>query len=472
MQPPTKTTIPPQLNLAQSVQLSATALEAPLPQRQLRSHERQKLQRTNHGNNNNNNNDSCHNDNCQKQQQQPSGHHMGWMLTPGAHKIFKITSLATNSYIQVFVLITMLLTVLSAQQSSAAQAAPTQISWATMNATARQHHNLLKHLYSHHHLHHRLQLHHPAVQASAKSHLPLALKQHPASQLPFLPDANDDSQYAQRHDTRNQLETDIDGEKRFLRKRQLTWHAFYTKTMNSSNIAWQNPCGGQYIKTKRTPKVGRKEARKEIFKNLITYTNNIYKTLRSSDLSAIDIRNMSMWAKKTRRYKFLPQMLKPSNKTLRHCHRDMQHFVAACDYLFRASLHWDYIKEMQESQTSKELNLLCTNAREFQCNLEAAINNTMLHSKAKKTKGLLRLSRKRMEKKLNFYTDVRHTSPLNWHKVKNETTAKEIHPLDLKMFKARFLKYIKQFLQFPPQRKNKDEGSKMHKMRKSQKKTN
>uniref|UniRef100_A0A1I8Q1F6 Uncharacterized protein n=1 Tax=Stomoxys calcitrans TaxID=35570 RepID=A0A1I8Q1F6_STOCA len=425
MQPPTKTTIPPQLNLAQSVQLSATALEAPLPQRQLRSHERQrqldegKLQRTNHGNNTN---DSCHNDNCQKQQQQPSGHHMGWMLTPGAHKIFKITSLATNSYIQVFVLITMLLTVLSAQQSSAAQAAPTQISWATMNATARQHHNLLKHLYSHHHLHHRLQLHHPAVQASAKSHLPLALKQHPASQLPFLPDANDDSQYAQRHDTRNQLETDIDGEKRFLRKRQLTWHAFYTKTMNSSNIAWQNPCGGQYIKTKRTPKVGRKEARKE--------------------------------------------------KTLRHCHRDMQDFVAACDYLFRASLHWDYIKEMQESQTSKELNLLCTNAREFQCNLEAAINNTMLHSKAKKTKGLLRLSRKRMEKKLNFYTDVRHTSPLNWHKVKNETTAKEIHPLDLKMFKARFLKYIKQFLQFPPQRKNKDEGSKMHKMRKSQKKTN
>ncbi|XP_058977446.1 probable serine/threonine-protein kinase roco11 [Musca domestica] len=395
------------------------------------------------------------------------------MLTLGTHKIYKITSLTIDSYKQLFAVITMLLTVLSVQQSNAAfaMAVPVRASVSTSSSSSSspsappasapsqavqdlsvlasvpvQQHNLLQH--------HTKHLHSSApLTRMQHGHL-----QHPEAQLNLLLDNtnnnnnnninNNHHNNANHHHYEHQSETDIATEERLLHKRHTSWHDLYDQTMNSNDIVWYNPCGGHYVNINDSKTAKKKSPMKKTLRKLQNATVIEYNSLNVRQLAAIDIRNMSMWNKYDEKYKFLPQIEIPSNISLRRCHRQMQTYVAAFDYLHRAQLDWDYNKGMQQSQTSRELLSLRNNARSILCNIEHAVNNTTSKSKADRTINSLLISRRRMEKLLQFDTDIKKVSPLRWNKNAdiNDNNLKHISPIDLKFVKSRYLTYLRKFI--------------------------
>ncbi|XP_061395306.1 uncharacterized protein LOC133330919, partial [Musca vetustissima] len=181
----------------------------------------------------------------------------------------------------------------------------------------------------------------------------------------------------------------METEERLLHKRHTTsWHDLYTRTMNSNDIVWYNPCGGHYINSNNVDnkKTSKKPPLKKILRTLQKATVKEHNSLNARQLEAIDIRNMSMWnVGYDNKYKFLPQIEEKSNFSLRRCYHQMQKYVAGFDYLHRAQLTWDYNKGMQQSQTSRELLSLRNNARTILCNIEHAINNTTTKSKVSRT---------------------------------------------------------------------------------------
>lgn len=245
------------------------------------------LQLTNNDDDNNNNSiTSCHNCNCQQRHHCLGGGRccscqFWWMLTLGTHKIYKITSLTIDSYKQLFAVITMLLTVLSVQQSNAAfaMAVPVRASVSSSSAPPAsapsqaaqdlsvlasvpvQQHNLLQH--------HTKHLHSLApLTRMQHGHL-----QHPEAQLNLLLDNtnnnnnninNNHHNNANHHHYEHQSETDIATEERLLHKRHTSWHDLYDQTMNSNDIVWYNPCGGHYVNINDSKTAKKKSPMKKV----------------------------------------------------------------------------------------------------------------------------------------------------------------------------------------------------------------
>lgn len=172
------------------------------------------------------------------------------MLTLGTHKIYKITSLTADSYKQLFALITMLLTVLSVQQSTFAMAAPLQQQSSSSQPTQLVLHHELPtqdnyvQPQSSHHYHHQTRYPHDHDQNHR-------LRQpHPEHQLHLLLAENDDNN--QHH--HRQLETGTTEAGERLHKRHISWQDYYFGTMNYTEDAWYNPCGGQYDDSQKKSK--------------------------------------------------------------------------------------------------------------------------------------------------------------------------------------------------------------------------
>ncbi|XP_075157203.1 uncharacterized protein LOC142230447 [Haematobia irritans] len=378
------------------------------------------------------------------------------MLSLGTHKIYKITSLTTDSYKPLFVLITMLLTVLSVQQSSAAviplAAATAKAASLQQLATAiTQRHNLQQHhpppdhpLNVPYHHRHNYRHHHRRLQQHLNQQHPP--QPHPEIHLNLLLDTNGD------HDDYGHLlgqsETDIDNVERLLHKRHMDFATYYRKTMNSDNIEWYNPCGGHHVDVNKKPKAKSKPPIKKILRTLKNATVRVYNSLNVHELNAIVIRNMSMWDAHAQGYEFLP-ILNESVKSLRRWHREMQYYVAAFYYLHRAQLYWDYNKNMKESQTSHELYLLRNNAREILCNIENAINITNNYSKVNTIIDKLFIPRERMESHLSsFKEEIQLVSPLYWNPSQPFDESYVMNDINLRFAKSRYLKYIRKFIRF------------------------
>ncbi|XP_073832049.1 uncharacterized protein [Musca autumnalis] len=437
------------------------------------------------------------------------------LLTLGTHKIYKITSLTIDSYKQLFALITMLLTVLSVQQSNAAfaMAAPTTnslllsssspplspspqaivLAAAAAASVPVQQHNLLQHHSAR--LPSRMMPNNPRT----RRHL-----QHPeAPQFNLLLDEtnnnhnnnnnnnyNDNNHHRRRHHPRHyqhQSQTDIDTEERLLYKRQTSWDDLYARTMNSQDIAWSNPCGGHYVNTNDNSNNNKKLIKKrtpikKILRALRNATNMEYLSLNAKQLTAIDIRNMSMWDQHNESYKFLPQIPTKSKITLRSWYKQLQYYVASFDYLHRVQLNWDYNKRNKPSNVLQELLALRNNARAILCDIEHSINNTTTNSKEKRPFDSLVIKREEMESYLTFATDIKTVSPLTWNKNKDPTNGNkliDINQLDLKFAKSRYLTYVRKFIKLlrtimkeskKPQRNKSQERQRQQKQRRNKKK--
>ncbi|KAI8126871.1 hypothetical protein CVS40_3205 [Lucilia cuprina] len=351
------------------------------------------------------------------------------MLTQSfTHKSHKITTLTTDSYKQLFVLITMLLTVLSVQPSTFTMAAPMQ-QQLQLQYQPQQY-----------------QLTQPQLQPLEQHNLPYDFLHQQPSQLYEILLA--EKQHLETDNVRTRREEMenianlVDVDKIF--KRQINFHDSYHITMQSQTINWYNPCGGIHkmaekpVKRKRPPPI-KKELRK-LQNATVKYYNFI-----KENLHAINIGNMKQWDSAAENYSFLPKLNTNSSISLRHWHRQMQIYVAAFEYLHRAQLHFDYLKDNQKSPFAKELNLLMINARTILCNIEHAINNTTTRKRATNIDSLF-INRTRMENILNFATNIKYVSPLRWHDIRTDDKSWTVNVLDLRFAKSHYYVFLRKLM--------------------------
>lgn len=195
------------------------------------------------------------------------------MLTQSfTHKSHKITTLTTDSYKQLFVLITMLLTVLSAQPSTFTMAAPLE---QPQQYQLRQTQQRQQQQYN---------LPYDTLQHSQLQEILLTEK------LQYKHDYHynylNHNHHLRQHLRQHQLETDFvvnenngedNDEEERLHKREISWHDYYNSIMQSQAINWYNPCGGiskmegKPVKRKRPPPI-----KKVSFKS---YAQDYYKEL-------------------------------------------------------------------------------------------------------------------------------------------------------------------------------------------------
>jgi len=119
------------------------------------------------------------------------------------------------------------------------------------------------------------------------------------------------------------------------RKRNSNWIDYRNFDENTTALEWANPCGGNYhpsagdrFNRQRPRQVSSNgsalwtrsicnplpilSASPQSFNQLKRHAFREYRSLNSSQDSAIDIRNMTMWSLHTHNYKFLPK-LKPNS---------------------------------------------------------------------------------------------------------------------------------------------------------------
>ena len=190
------------------------------------------------------------------------------------HKIHKITTRTiTDSYKQLFVLITVLLTILSLQ--------PTTI--LTMAAPLEPQHNYQQHfLHTYHQQQQQLQ---PQQPQPSQLHEIMLAERHRYDHDNYInhhyrhhQKQQQQQQSQQHHQRQLQIETDLnrnlkkskaniiryersDDDEDRLRKREISWHEYYQRIMQSQAINWYNPCGGislrneTPVKRKRPPPI-------------------------------------------------------------------------------------------------------------------------------------------------------------------------------------------------------------------------
>lgn len=174
------------------------------------------------------------------------------------HKSHKITILTTDSYKQLFVLITMLLTVLSVQPLTLTMAAPSEHAQHYQQLTPSQAQLLVQTHNSPYETNHHRQLQ-EILLAQKQSH------KHDHQQRHYY--YNNQHNYYRHQPLPQQLTTDIPlpkegaNEEERLRKREISWHDYYNSIMQSQVINWYNPCGGiskmdeKPVKRKRPPPI-------------------------------------------------------------------------------------------------------------------------------------------------------------------------------------------------------------------------
>ncbi|KAH8288172.1 hypothetical protein KR054_006626 [Drosophila jambulina] len=158
------------------------------------------------------------------------------------------------------------------------------------------------------------------------------------------------------------------------RKRNSNWIDYRNFDENTTALEWANPCGGNYH-----PSAGDRLSRqrpRQSFNQLKRHAFREYRSLNSSQDSAIDIRNMTMWSLHTHNYKFLPKLKPNSTIALKRWYRNMQTYVASFAYLRRQQIRWDQRSITRESSTARELRELLLSSRRILCELETAVNQT------------------------------------------------------------------------------------------------
>ncbi|KAH8362433.1 hypothetical protein KR200_007149 [Drosophila serrata] len=158
------------------------------------------------------------------------------------------------------------------------------------------------------------------------------------------------------------------------RKRNSNWIDYRNFDENTTALEWANPCGGNYH-----PSAGERLKRlrpRQSFNQLKRHAFREYRSLNSSQDSAIDIRNMTMWSLHTHNYKFLPKLKPNSTIALKRWYRNMQTYVASFAYLRRQQIRWDQRSITRESSTARELRELLLSSRRILCELETAVNQT------------------------------------------------------------------------------------------------
>ncbi|EDV46576.1 uncharacterized protein Dere_GG18131 [Drosophila erecta] len=158
------------------------------------------------------------------------------------------------------------------------------------------------------------------------------------------------------------------------RKRNSNWIDYRNFDENTTALEWANPCGGNYH-----PSAGdrfNRQRPRQSFNQLKRHAFREYRSLNSSQDSAIDIRNMTMWSLHTHNYKFLPKLKPNSTIALKRWYRNMQTYVASFAYLRRQQIRWDQRSITRESSTARELRELLLSSRRILCELETAVNQT------------------------------------------------------------------------------------------------
>ncbi|XP_016979586.1 uncharacterized protein LOC108044930 [Drosophila rhopaloa] len=164
------------------------------------------------------------------------------------------------------------------------------------------------------------------------------------------------------------------GPRKRHRKRNSNWIDYRNFDENTTALEWANPCGGNYH-----PSAGdrfNRQRPRQSFKQLKRHAFREYRSLNSSQDSAIDIRNMTMWSLHTHNYKFLPKLKPNSTIALKRWYRNMQTYVASFAYLRRQQIRWDQRSITRESSTARELRELLLSSRRILCELETAVNQT------------------------------------------------------------------------------------------------
>ncbi|EDW56006.1 GM22824 [Drosophila sechellia] len=158
------------------------------------------------------------------------------------------------------------------------------------------------------------------------------------------------------------------------RKRNSNWIDYRNFDENTTALEWANPCGGNYH-----PSAGdrfNRQRPRQSFNQLKRHAFREFRSLNSSQDSAIDIRNMTMWSLHTHNYKFLPKLKPNSTIALKRWYRNMQTYVASFAYLRRQQIRWDQRSITRESSTARELRELLLSSRRILCELETAVNQT------------------------------------------------------------------------------------------------
>ncbi|XP_036675989.2 uncharacterized protein upd1 [Drosophila suzukii] len=164
------------------------------------------------------------------------------------------------------------------------------------------------------------------------------------------------------------------GPRKRHRKRNSNWIDYRNFDENTTALEWANPCGGNYHPA-AADRFNRQRPRQS-FNQLKRHAFREYRSLNSSQDSAIDIRNMTMWSLHTHNYKFLPKLKPNSTIALKRWYRNMQTYVASFAYLRRQQIRWDQRSITRESSTARELRELLLSSRRILCELETAVNQT------------------------------------------------------------------------------------------------
>ncbi|KAI8033250.1 hypothetical protein M5D96_013992 [Drosophila gunungcola] len=176
------------------------------------------------------------------------------------------------------------------------------------------------------------------------------------------------------HSTQPQAIAAISSPRKRHRKRNSNWIDYRNFDENTTALEWANPCGGNYH-----PSAGdrfNRQRPRQSFNQLKRHAFREYRSLNSSQDSAIDIRNMTMWSLHTHNYKFLPKLKPNSTIALKRWYRNMQTYVASFAYLRRQQIRWDQRSITRESSTARELRELLLSSRRILCELETAVNQT------------------------------------------------------------------------------------------------
>lgn len=105
-------------------------------------------------------------------------------------------------------------------------------------------------------------------------------------------------------------------------------------------------------------------------------------------------------------------------------------------------MYFDYVRDNKESVYAEELNKLMKNARNLLCNIEHAINNTTTRKTGPIIDSLF-INRTRMEKILNFTTNIKYVSPLRWHQIETNDRNWSVDQLDLRFTKYHYYSFLR-----------------------------
>ncbi|XP_017002410.3 uncharacterized protein upd1 [Drosophila takahashii] len=270
------------------------------------------------------------------------------------------------------------------------------------------------------------------------------------------------------------------------RKRNSNWIDYRNFDENTTALEWANPCGGNYHPA-AAERFNRQRPRQS-FNQLKRHAFREYRSLNSSQDSAIDIRNMTMWSLHTHNYKFLPKLKPNSTIALKRWYRNMQTYVASFAYLRRQQIRWDQRSITRESSTARELRELLLSSRRILCELETAVNQTQSPRLQKQRRSgaavatqqlqLPQISRLEMNKRLKLRTktagDGGHQGGSASSMPTSASSSGEADSIDMRFVKHHyydFLRTMYQLLRRDGKRVGKSRRPrKQHKKPKSQKK--